>query len=242
MPHKFFAGIAIGAALTLGVSFYVFKPKVYHHPNLKITEDINWTSVENIENSLKDKPAMHVGFDIDDTALFPRTAFHVAFQEHCPDDEREFKHSCSAKQEFWDQMNTSGHLCPPKKIAIELINMHKKRGDKIHFITAREKSKNTPETLTQTLKQVFGLPDLDPVVFLGWTSITNPDKPGKTKTIKEKNIKIFYGDSDADISAAVEAGVRGIRVIRAANSQDNANKTMPLNGRYGEEVIVGSDL
>lgn len=241
MPRKLFAGIAIGTALTIGASFFIYKPKHYVHPRIKITDDVNWTTVENIENSLRNKPPMDVGLDIDDTALFPRTAFHVVTQKHCPEDKRAFKESCNSVPDFWDDINSSAHLSPPKQIGIDIINMHKKRGDKIHFITAREQSNKTPENLTATLKKVFELPDLDPVIFVGASSF-DPSKPGKTKVILDNKIKIYYGDSDSDMAAAVQAGIRGIRVIRAPNSQDNDHHRMPINGKYGEEVIIGSDL
>ncbi|HBQ2476067.1 TPA: acid phosphatase AphA, partial [Klebsiella pneumoniae] len=47
-----------------------------------------------------------------------------------------------------------------------------------------------------------------------------------------------YGDSDNDITAAREAGARGIRVLRAANS---SYKPLPMAGALGEEVIVNSE-
>jgi acid phosphatase (class B) len=50
--------------------------------------------------------------------------------------------------------------------------------------------------------------------------------------------KVFYGDSDNDITAAREAGARGIRVLRAANS---SYKPLPMAGALGEEVIVNSE-
>jgi acid phosphatase (class B) len=46
---------------------------------------------------------------------------------------------------------------------------------------------------------------MNPVIFAG-------DKPGqntKTQWLQAKQIKVFYGDSDNDITAAREAGARG---------------------------------
>jgi acid phosphatase (class B) len=60
----------------------------------------------------------------------------------------------------------------------------------------------------------------------------------KVQWLKEKNIKVFYGDSDNDISAARDAGARGIRVLRASNS---SYKPLPMAGALGEEVIVNSE-
>ncbi len=60
----------------------------------------------------------------------------------------------------------------------------------------------------------------------------------KFKPIKENKIKIFYGDTDSDIEAAFEAGIRAIKIMRAVNS---TNKPLPHNGSFGEEVLVNSE-
>ncbi|SUB69192.1 Class B acid phosphatase precursor [Pluralibacter gergoviae] len=49
---------------------------------------------------------------------------------------------------------------------------------------------------------------------------------------------MFYGDSDNDITAARDAGARGIRLLRASNS---TYRPLPNAGAYGEEVIVNSE-
>lgn len=49
---------------------------------------IHWVSVEQIENSLQGIPAMAVGFDIDDTVLFPAPVFIV--------DRRNIRHKIKA--------------------------------------------------------------------------------------------------------------------------------------------------
>lgn len=256
MPRKFVAGLVLGSICTIGGLYYHYKshhgpsnPDVfsdiiashqhYIHPNIKVSEDVKWTTVKQIEESLKDTPPMHVGFDIDDTVLFPNTSFHVSYKKFCANDNSPLKKTCVHQQKFWDFINASGHLSPPKAIGRDLIEMHQRRGDTIFFITAREKSKFTAETMTQTLKETFNIKNMQEVIYLGMSSI-NTEKPGKTDSIISNNIKVFYGDSDADIAAAVHAKIRGIRVMRAPNSQDNHN--MPLNGRYGEEVIIGSDM
>ena len=61
-------------------------------------------------------------------------------------------------------------------------------------------------------------------------------KYDKSFYIKKHNVSIHYGDSDDDILAARELGIRGIRVQRAYNST-NPQK---LNGGYGEEVVINS--
>lgn len=75
---------------------------------------------------------------------------------------------------------------------------------------------------------------MNPVIFAG-------DKHGqntKTQWLEQKNIKVFYGDSDNDISAARDVGARGIRVLRASNS---TYRPLPMAGSFGEEVIVNSE-
>jgi acid phosphatase class B len=48
---------------------------------------------------------------------------------------------------------------------------------------------------------------MNPVIFAGDKSGQNT----KTQWLEQKNIKIFYGDSDNDITAAHDVGARGIR-------------------------------
>ncbi len=137
--------------------------------------------------------------------------------------------------EFWEKMNNGwDEFSMPKEVARHLIAMHVKRGDSIYFVTGRSQTKT--ETVSKTLQDDFLIPaaNMNPVIFAG-------DKPGqntKVQWLKEKNIKVFYGDSDNDISAARDAGARGIRVLRASNS---SYKPLPMAGAQGEEVIVNSE-
>mgnify|MGYP002618297257 CR=1 FL=1 len=90
--------------------------------------------------------------------------------------------------------------------------------------------------IVRTLQDDFLIPaaSMNPVIFAG-------DKEGqntKTQWLEQKNIKVFYGDSDNDITAAHDAGARGIRVLRASNS---TYRPLPMAGKFGEEVIVNSE-
>lgn len=121
----------------------------------------------------------------------------------------------------WDEFSM------PKEVGRQLIAMHIKRGDSIYFVTGRSQTKT--ETVSKTLQDDFLIPgaNMNPVIFAG-------DKPGqntKTQWLREKNIKVFYGDSDNDISAARDADARGIRVLRAANS---SYKPLPMAGSQGK--------
>ena len=191
---------------------------------------IHWVSVAQIENSLTGRPPMAVGFDIDDTVLFSSPGFWRGKKTYSPNSEDYLKNP-----QFWEKMNNGwDEFSMPKEVARQLIAMHVKRGDSIWFVTGRSQTKT--ETVSKTLQDDFLIPaaNMNPVIFAG-------DKPGqntKTQWLQAKQIKVFYGDSDNDITAAREAGARGIRVLRAANS---SYKPLPMAGALGEEVIVNSE-
>ena len=191
---------------------------------------VHWVSVAQIENSLVGRPPIAVGFDIDDTVLFSSPGFYRGQKEFSPGKEDYLKNP-----QFWEKMNNGwDDFSMPKEVAKQLIDMHLKRGDSIYFVTGRSQTKT--ETVTKTLQDDFQIPQdkVNPVIFAG-------DKPGqntKTQWLKDKQIKIFYGDSDGDITAAQAVSARGIRVLRASNS---SYKPLPQAGVFGEEVVVNSE-
>lgn len=191
---------------------------------------IHWVSVAQIENSLMGRPPMSVGFDIDDTVLFSSPGFWRGKKTWSPESEEYLKNPA-----FWQQMNNGwDEFSIPKEVARALIAVHLKRGDRIWFITGRSPTKT--ESVSKTLQDDFLIPaaNMNPVIFAGEKAGQNT----KTQWLEQKNIKIFYGDSDNDIAAAREAGARGIRVLRASNS---TYKPLPQAGAFGEEVIVNSE-
>ena len=185
---------------------------------------IHWVSVAQIENTLTGRPPMAVGFDIDDTVLFSSPGFWRGKKTWSPDSEAYLKNPA-----FWEKMNNGWD-----EFSIPKEDMHVRRGDSLFFITGRSPTKT--ETVSKTLADNFHIPaaNMNPVIFAG-------DKPGqntKTQWLQDKNIRMFYGDSDNDITAARDAGIRGIRILRASNS---TYKPLPQAGGYGEEVIVNSE-
>lgn len=191
---------------------------------------VHWVSVAQIENSLTGRPPMAVGFDIDDTVLFSSPGFWRGKETYSPDSE-DYLHNPA----FWEKMNNGwDEFSIPKEVARALIAMHVKRGDRIYFITGR--SQTQTETVSKTLQNDFSIPaaNMNPVIFAG-------DKAGqntKTQWLQDKQIKLFYGDSDNDMTAAQETGARAIRVLRASNS---TYKPLPQAGMLGEEVIANSE-
>ncbi|WES68068.1 acid phosphatase AphA [Superficieibacter sp. HKU1] len=191
---------------------------------------VHWVSVAQIENSLTGRPPMAVGFDIDDTVLFSSPGFWRGKETYSPDSD-DYLHNPA----FWEKMNNGWDAFSiPKEVARGLIAMHVKRGDRIYFITGR--SQTQTETVSKTLQDDFSIPaaNMNPVIFAG-------DKAGqntKTQWLQDKQINVFYGDSDNDITAAQETGARAIRVLRASNS---TYKPLPQAGMFGEEVIANSE-
>ena len=191
---------------------------------------IHWVSVAQIENSLLGRPPMAVGFDIDDTVLFSSPGFWRGQKTFSPGSEDYLKNP-----QFWEKMNNGwDEFSMPKEVARQLIAMHVKRGDSIWFVTGRSQTKT--ETVSKTLQDDFLIPaaNMNPVIF----ACDMPGQNTKTPWLQAKQIMVFYGDSDNDITAAREAGARGIRVLRAANS---SYKPLPMAGALGEEVIVNSE-
>jgi acid phosphatase (class B) len=191
-------------------------------------DNIRMATLEEIEKSMPAEP-IAVGFDVDDTILFSSPGFHYAFNNtDGPDGSNLYGKKPLSSDKFWQDMSSQfDKFSMPKESARKLLKMHQKRGDKIFFITARPEIKG--EILTGILNRTFRLKNEHPVIFSGKTS--------KAEYIKANNIKVFYGDSDSDITEAQDAGIRGIRVERSPIST-NKGKYHP--GKNGEWVLENS--
>ncbi len=226
-------------------SITVAKDKVpYTHQgfytNAETQRAVHFVDVAGIKKSLEGQPPMTVSFDIDDTSLFSSQYFHYGFtfgkELGFGDNIKAVLHS----QKFWDYVaEQADRHSIPKKSAKELIKMHLARGDKIVFITGRTKHSGAENGVVnetaKVLQKYFKLPEPSPIWYTADTPIEGY-KFDKTAYIKKAGSKLHYGDSDGDILAAREAGIRGIRVQRSYSST-NPQK---LNGGYGEEVLVNS--
>lgn len=186
-------------------------------------------SLEEIEKSLPEQ-AIAVGFDVDDTVLFSSPAFYyVMNNSDGPEGSNKYGRKPFEHDEIWTDINgIYDQFSLPKAIAHKLIDMHQMRGDRIYFITARAESNN--EKLSTLLKKTFDIQHMHPVLFMGHNS--------KAAPIRRLDIRLYYGDSDSDIIEAQDAGIRAIRILRAANSTD----PRPLKlGEYGEKILLESD-
>lgn len=192
-------------------------------------QPIHWISVEQLKKELEGKAPINVSFDIDDTVLFSTPCFYYGQQKYSPG-----KNDYLKNQDFWNEVNAGcDKYSMPKEIAKELIKMHQERGDQIYFITGR--TAGNVDGVTPILQKVFDIKNMHPVEFMG--DRPRDTKYNKTPGIIEHKVSIHYGDSDDDVLAAREAGIRGIRLMRAANS---SYQPMPTNGGYGEEVLINS--
>lgn len=194
-----------------------------------VEQPIHWISVDQLKKELEGKAPINVSFDIDDTVLFSSPCFYHGQQKYSPG-----KHDYLKNQDFWNEVNAGcDQYSIPKQIAVDLINMHQARGDQIYFITGR--TAGDKDGVTPVLQKAFNIKDMYPVEFMGGRERTT--KYNKTPGIIEHKVSIHYGDSDDDILAAKEAGIRGIRLMRAANS---TYQPMPTLGGYDEEVLINS--
>ena len=194
-----------------------------------VEQPIHWISVDQLKKELEGKAPINVSFDIDDTVLFSSPCFYYGQQKYSPG-----KHDYLKNQDFWNEVNAGcDQYSIPKQIAVDLINMHQARGDQIYFITGR--TAGDKDGVTPVLQKAFNIKDMHPVEFMGGRERTT--KCNKTPGIIEHKVSIHYGDSDDDILAAKEAGIRGIRLMRAANS---TYQPMPTLGGYDEEVLINS--
>lgn len=186
-------------------------------------------SLEAIEKSLPKEP-IAIGLDVDDTALFSSPGFYYAFNNtDGPNGTNIYGKKPLANMKFWEDLCCKfDRFSMPKESARRVIEMHKKRGDKIFFITARPDA-SPNEILTDQLHTAFGLKNQPKTIFTGYVT--------KAKFIKENNVKLYYGDSDTDITEAWDAGIRAIRFMRSPLST-NKGKYNP--GKYGEAVLENS--
>ena len=202
-------------------------------------EAVRSITLEELSRSLPKEP-INVVFDVDDTVLFTSPGFQWGSrkygadivsagvsirEEDLPGEEQRRKY-----REFWTRMNNELDEFSVKKwIAVELIALHKSRGDRIYFVTKRIFTGT--ERLTETLRREFGLPADSPAVIF-----TNRQE--KTASFRSIKAHLSYGDSDGDIRESIRAGARPIRVVR---SRASVNHDPTHNGAFGEEVLRNSE-
>ena len=230
------------------------------------TAPVRWITLSDLERSLPPAP-ISVVFDVDDTALFTSAGFQWGTRTYgahivsagvtvregdLPSEEDRRKY-----REFWTRMNNEHDEYSVKKwIAGELIALHKRRGDQIHFVTKRIFTGS--ERLTAMLSETFSLPGLGLVIFTSrqakteafrrikavlehfqhcrraeadWKVGLRPRLAAPRRLHSNREIALSYGDSDGDIRKSIAAGAR-----------TSVNADPVHDGAFGEEVLVNSEF
>jgi len=159
---------------------------------------------------------LKVGFDLDDTLLFSTPAFDKGFKSvHEP-----------FLRRFWLLVNQSDKGNSTVKESVKkILEEHKKNGDEIFIITARDPDGSRP--LIDFIIETFKIKEEN--IYL--------EPRGKKNKIKSLELDIFYGDADSDISDAMKSGAKAIRIMR---SEKSWNKKKYHPGKYGEQLIENS--
>jgi acid phosphatase (class B) len=155
---------------------------------------------------------------VDDTLVFSTPAFDAAFDAEGVE---------PYSEAFWKILNGSDEgRSRVKKKSREIFERHRAEGAEIYAITSRHPPGG--EAFREYLRKTFGIPP-DRVFF---------ETGRKTDRIRELRLSVYYGDSDSDIEDAIDAGARGVRIRRSQKSS-NIKATHP--GKFGEEVVAGSE-
>jgi acid phosphatase (class B) len=235
---------------TLQLNCEINRNKLLNYLGIKPVKEINFGKIQS------------VGFDIDDTLLFSTPTFDRAILTGGlpkPTDEL-----------FWSEANACDMGCAEKSItlpdgsqktlaansasglkakAVELLKKHRSLGHKVFAITGRPDIKGDPlrDYLVAQMgfkrDEIFFEPDIDV-----------PGNPaGKSDRIESLNLDLYYGDSDSDITDAMNAfvdsttGIRKktVKTVRFFRSpKSNNRKAGRLNkyhpGYFGEPILEGT--
>jgi len=162
------------------------------------------------------KEVLRVGFDLDDTLLFSTPAFKKGFDSNF---ER-------FSPEFWKVVNSSDReVSKIKESVFRILKDYQKKGAEIFIITSRKKYGVEP--LLKFIKEKFNVPRSH-VYFTH----------EKADVLAKLGIDIYFGDSDTDISAALDAGCKPVRILRNPESSYKSNYNP---GIYGEKIIKNSE-
>jgi acid phosphatase (class B) len=157
-----------------------------------------------------------VGFDLDDCLSFSTPAFAVGFNASVE----------PFSDGFWEHVNGSDEgNSTVKQSMLPVLKKHIEAGDTVYVITARRAVNTQP--VKAWVNKHLGISETN-VYF------ASP----KSDLIRELGITRFYGDSDTDITEALEGGALPIRVLRSSRSSYRKNYTP---GKFDEEILIDSE-
>ncbi len=154
---------------------------------------------------------LKVGFDYDDTLIFSTPAFRAGTASGQE----------SYSPGYWRVVNNSFNLEKVKLVPMTTALLYKALGFDVVIITAR---------------QGYGGEELQE--HWKWLAKEFYFERNKSEILKRARFVAFFGDSDSDITEALAAGVKPIRVKRSKES-DYKGKYHP--GQYKECILPFSD-
>jgi len=157
-------------------------------------------------NKLLDKS---VGFDYDMTLAYSRPTFEAEKKEE------------PSERIDWTLVNGRLLSAEKRKRAAWLVPLSKIFGYTPIVVTARPEIKGA--LFRAHVQRVYGIKPED--VYM---------TRDKSAVLAKRNVTVFFGDSDGDITEAQEAGIRAIRIRRA---DDDPYKENYNPGKYGEFVL-----
>lgn len=183
-------------------------------------------TIAQIESTLPEHP-IAVGFDVDETLICSTpTWYYLATNHDGPEGSNKYGGQVRTHPDFWADANRLDGFSIPKQAARDLLALHRRRGDRICIITSRVRTPD--EQLSLILRQAF---DLDGVEIL-----FTDNKP-KRDLVRQRQLSIFYGDSDDDMRQARDGGARPVRFLRSLRCANDPVRV----GAFGEEIVAGSD-
>ncbi|GAB7016648.1 HAD family hydrolase [Methanogenium cariaci] len=198
------------------------------------TPDTSYTtvSVDEIAESLKEKGPITAGLDLDSTTFYTDSVYYYGMTNiDGPNGTNVFGDSPEQNPEFISAINNEfvGYYMP-KNAAIDVVRMHRERGDRVIFITKKHSSPE--ERISDYIRAIFGIENPN-VIFTNGTS--------KTPFINAEHVSVYYGDSDGDITDSQSAdNCTPYRFLRNTMTLQYNDLNYSL-GQYGESVVENSD-
>ncbi|KAF1075264.1 hypothetical protein [Methanogenium sp. MK-MG] len=228
---------ALRAAILLGVAvLLIFSAGCTAADDGKAnaTSDTSYTtvSVGEIAESLADKGPITAGLDLDSTTFYTDSVYYYGMTNiDGPNGTNVFGDSPKQNPEFISAINNEfvGYYMP-KNAAIDVVRMHRERGDTAIFITKKHSSPE--ERISDYIGVIFGIEN-PKVIFTNGTS--------KTLFINAEHVSVYYGDSDGDITDSQSAdNCTPYRFMRNKMTLQYNDLNYSL-GQYGESVVENSD-
>ncbi len=224
--------ILLGAAVLLVLSAGCTTTSDTGNVDVTSDEPYNIISVSEIAESLADRGPITAGFDLDSTTFYTDSAYYYGMTNiDGPNGTNVFGDDPENNPAYTHAINNEfvGYYMP-KTAAMDVVEMHRERGDTVIFITKKHSSPD--ERISDYIQAIFGIDD-PTVIFTNGTT--------KTPAINAENVSVYYGDSDGDITDSNAANnCTPYRFLRNKMTLQYNDLNYSL-GQYGESVVADSD-